>query len=167
MSHTKECCVCYEAIEHLITCNHLVCESCYSQVPTCPMCRAPLEQPVEEEDSDFDIDAQGTFEAAFNGHIEIVRLMLAQRADAFNSAMSNTTHNGHENTAQLMLEKRAGNLVWVMHIATRRGHEHIVRLMLDRGANNYNEVLSIAASQGHLNIVELIRERRNPSNCHH
>ena len=97
-------CVCYEATEHLTLCNHLVCESCYSQVPTCPMCRAPLERPVEEEDSDFDID-QGMFEAAHNGHIEIVRLMLAQGADAFNSAMSNATHDGHENIVQLMLEK--------------------------------------------------------------
>ena len=45
------------------------------------MCRAPL----EEEDSDFDIDEanQGIFEAALNGHIEIVRLMLVQGADEF------------------------------------------------------------------------------------
>ena len=39
MSDTKECCVCYEPTEHLIPCKHLVCESCYSQVSTCPMCR--------------------------------------------------------------------------------------------------------------------------------
>ena len=52
MFDTKECCVCYEATEHSTPCNHLVCESCYSQIPTCPMCRAPLERPVEEDSSD-------------------------------------------------------------------------------------------------------------------
>ena len=56
MSDTKECCVCYEPTEHLTPCKHLVCESCYSQVPTCPMCRAPLGRPVEEEDSSDDDD---------------------------------------------------------------------------------------------------------------
>ena len=79
MSDTKECCVCYEATEHSTPCNHLVCESCYSQVPTCPMCRAPFGRP-EEEDSDFDIDEanQGMLEAAFFGHFDIVRLMLSR-----------------------------------------------------------------------------------------
>ena len=48
---------------------------------------------------------------AFNGHIEIVRLMLAQDANDFNSTMSNATHNGHESIVQLMLEKGAGNFV--------------------------------------------------------
>ena len=37
MSDTKEYCICYEATEHLTPCKHLICESCYSQVLTCPM----------------------------------------------------------------------------------------------------------------------------------
>ena len=55
MSDTNECCVCYEATEHMTPCNHLVCESCYPRLNTCPMCRAPLGRLVEE-DSDFDIN---------------------------------------------------------------------------------------------------------------
>ena len=50
MSDTKECCVCYEAIEHLTPCNHLVCESCFPRLNTCPMCRAPLGGAVEDID---------------------------------------------------------------------------------------------------------------------
>ena len=42
MSDTNECCVCYEATEHSTPCNHLVCESCYPRLNTCPMCRASL-----------------------------------------------------------------------------------------------------------------------------
>ena len=66
MSDTNECCVCYEATEHSTPCNHLVCESCYPRLNTCPMCRAPLGRLVEE-DSDFDIDELnwGMAEAAF------------------------------------------------------------------------------------------------------
>ena len=107
MSDTKECCVCYEPTEHLTPCKHLVCESCYSQVPTCPMCRAPLERPLEEEDSDFDINEAnqgmtassifdhfclvlfrganiGFMSAAWRGHLDIVLLMFQQDADDFN-----------------------------------------------------------------------------------
>ena len=51
MSDTNECCVCYEATEHLTPCNHLVCESCYPRLNTCPMCRAPLENGVPPMDS--------------------------------------------------------------------------------------------------------------------
>ena len=106
--------VCYEATEHLTPCNHLVCESCYLQVPTCPMCRAPLERPAEEEDSDIDIDEAnqrmtassifdyfrlmlfrggnnyniGLMSAAWRGHLDIVLLMLLQGADDFNGAMA-------------------------------------------------------------------------------
>ena len=66
-----------------------------------------------------------------------------------------------------MLDLGATDNGWIMAEAAISGRENIVRLTLDRGANNYNEVLRIAASQGHQNIVDLIRERRNPSNCHH
>ena len=105
MSDTKECCVCYEATEHLtpnaITC---VCESCYSQIPTCPMCRASL----EEEDSDFDIDEanQGMFEAAFFGHFNIDRLMLSQGANAYNMGLTSAALRGHLDIVLLMLLQR-------------------------------------------------------------
>ena len=94
MSDTNECCVCYEPTEHLAPCNHLVCESYYSQVPTCPMCRAPLGNgsieegsSEEEEDSDFDIDEsnQGMLEAAFFGHFDIVHLTLFRGANNYNT----------------------------------------------------------------------------------
>ena len=42
MFDTKECCVCYKATEHLTPCNHVVCESCFPRLNTCPVCRAPL-----------------------------------------------------------------------------------------------------------------------------
>ena len=91
MSDTKECCVCYEATEHLTPCNHLVCESCFPRLNTCSMCRAPLGRSAEEEDSsdddddDDDDDFNGAMAmAAREGHESIVRLMLERGADDYN-----------------------------------------------------------------------------------
>ena len=134
MSDTKECCVCYEATEHLTPCNHLVCESCYSQIPTCPMCRAPL----EEEDSDFDIDEanQGMSEAAFFGHFDIVCLLLSRGANAYNMVLTSAALRGHLDIVLLMLLQGADDLNGAMAMAAHRGRKDIVRLMLFKGANN-------------------------------
>ena len=94
MSVTKECCVYYEVTEHLTPCNYLVCESCF------PMCRAPL-----EEDSDIDIDEanQVMLEAALNGHIEIVRLMLFRGANNYNTGLMTAALRGHLDIVLLLL----------------------------------------------------------------
>ena len=76
MSDTNECCVCYEATEHSTPCNHLVCESCYPRLNTCPMCRAPLENGVPPMEFSLDETSWGMAEAAFLGYLDIVRLML-------------------------------------------------------------------------------------------
>ena len=76
MSDTKECCVCYEATEHMTPCNHLVCESCFPRLNTCPMCRAPI-----ENGGGFELNWEMA-EAASQGHINIVQLMLSQGANA-------------------------------------------------------------------------------------
>ena len=160
MSDTKECCICYEATEHLTPCKHLVYESCFPRLSTCPMCRTPLEEDSskEEEDSDFDIDEanQGMFEAALNGHIEIVRQMLAQGANNFNWVMHIATIRGDEHIARLMLGHDATDYDWIMAEAAISGHENIVRLLMNRGAINFNLALRQAALAGHENIVRLM-----------
>ena len=139
MSDTNECCVCYEATEHSTPCNHLVCESCYSRLNTCPMCRAPLGRLVEE-DSDFDIDELnwGMAEAAFFGYLDIVRLMLFRGANNYNTGLMTAASGGHLDIVLLMLELGANDFNDAMAMAAHRGHEDIVRLMLFKGANNYN-----------------------------
>ena len=71
MSDTNECCVCYEATENLTPCNHLVCESCYSRLNTCPMCRAPLENGVPLMEVSFELNLRMAM-AAHRGHEAIV-----------------------------------------------------------------------------------------------
>ena len=164
MSDARECCVCYEETEHLTPCNHLVRESCYSQVPTCPMCRASLGNgsieeggSEEEEDSDFDIDEsnQGMFEAALFGHF---RLMLFRGANNYNTGLMTAALRGQLDIVLLMLLQGADDFNGAMAMAAHRGHEDIVRLMLFKGANNYNTGLTSAASEGHESIVRLTLE---------
>ena len=128
MSDTKEYCVCYEAAEHLTSCNHLVYESCFPRLNTCPMCRAPFNNgaaPIEFSDNELTLRVAMAAEA---GDERLVRQMLSQGANAYNMGL---------------ISAAAG------------GHESIVRLMLEQGATNYNHTLSIAADYGHQNIVYL------------
>ena len=129
MSDTKECCVCYEATEHLTPCNHPVCESCYPRLNICPMCRAPL---GPTDDSDI---------------------------DEVNCILYNAAGAGDERLVRQMLDRGANNFNWAMAYAARNGHLSIVQLMLDQGANDYNRAIFDTARNGHLSIVELITEK--------
>ena len=160
MSDTNECCVCYEATEHSTPCNHLVCESCYPRLNTCPMCRAPLENGVPPMEVSFELNLRMIM-AAYYGHESIVRLMLDQGATNYNEAMNSAAYCGHLNIVELMLEEGANDFNEAMAMAAFSGQVHIVRLLLDHGADDFNEAMETAASQGHQNIVELIQERMN------
>ena len=102
MSDTKECCVCYEVTEHLTPCNHLVCESCFPRLNTCPMCRAPF-----NNGGGFSLDEinWGMAQAAWGGHINIVELMLSRGANDFNNAMKTAAWKGHQNIVELIRER--------------------------------------------------------------
>ena len=95
MSDTKECYVCYEATEHLTPCNHLVCESCFPRLNTCPMCRAPLGNgvPPPMGFSDDELNLRMAI-AAEAGHEDIVRLMLFRGANNYNTGLTSAASGG-------------------------------------------------------------------------
>ena len=162
MSDTKDCCVCYEATEHMTPCNHLVFESCFPRLNTCPMCRAPLGNdvpPMRFSDDELNLRMAIAAEA---GHEDIVRLMLSQGANAYNTGQTSAA-SGHESIVRLMLELGATNYNHAMSIAAFYGNESIVWLLLDHGASDYNMALRRAALRGHQNIVELMLELMNPA----
>ena len=103
MSDTKECCVCYEATEHLTPCSHLVCESCFPRLNTCPMCRVPLENGVPPMGFSLDEINWGMVESAFFGYLDIVRLMLSRGANNYNHSMVAAAHRDHIEIVRLML----------------------------------------------------------------
>ena len=96
------------------------------------MCRASLGRPVEEEDSDFDIDEsnQGMLEAAFFGHLDIVCLMLFRGANNYNTGLMTAALRGHLDIVLLMLLQGADdfNGAMAMAMAAHRGHEDIVKI---------------------------------------
>ena len=163
MSDTKECCVCYEATEHLTPCNHLVCESRFPRLNICALHRAPFNNglaPIEFSDNELNLRMAIAAEA---GHEDIVRLMLSHGANDLNMGLTSAASGDYESIVRLMLELGATNYNHAMSIAAYYGHESIVRLLLDHGASDYNMALRRAALRGHQNIVELIRERMNPA----
>ena len=86
-------------------CNHLVCESCYPRLNTCPMCRAPLENGVPPmEVSVGGLNLRMSM-AAFSGQVHIVRLLLDHGADDFNGAMETAASQGHLNIVNLIQER--------------------------------------------------------------
>ena len=104
VSDTKECCVCYEATEHLTPCNHLVCESCFPRLNTCPMCRAPFNNgaaPIEFSDNELNLRMAMAAEA---GDERFVRQMLSQGANAYNMGLTSAASGGRQNIVELMLE---------------------------------------------------------------
>ena len=160
MSDTNECCVCYEATEHLTPCNHLVCESCYPRLNTCPMCRAPFNNggvpPMEVSVDELNL---GMAEAAEAGNERLVRQMLSRGTNAYNMGLTRAAAGGHESIVRLMLDQGTTNYNHAMSIAAFYGHESIVRLLLDHGASDYNMALRRAALNHQEHIVRLIQER--------
>ena len=105
MSDTKECCVCYEATEHMTPCNHLVCESCFPRLDTCPMCRAPFNNGgVTSMEVLVDELNLGMAMAAEAGDERLVRQMLSQGANDHNIGLTSGASGGHESIVQLVLE---------------------------------------------------------------
>ena len=168
MSDTT-CCVCYEPTEHLTTCNHLVCESCYQKVTSCPMCRAPLgnganvgsiEKGCSDDDDDDDDDSEDNYEtipvslinAPCLGNEETAQFALDRIVDLYNEAMVEAFNSGHESIVRLMLDQGATDYNRAMEAASYNGHLDIVQLMLEKRANAYDRAMSTTSCNGHLNI---------------
>ena len=95
-------------------------------------------------------------DASYNGHIEIVKLMLDHGANSFNTSMECASRNGHIEIVKLILDHGAVNSTksnsrlldashpisfdfnTSMRSASYYGHIEIVKLMLDHGANSFN-----------------------------
>ena len=71
----------------------------------------------------------GMAEAASQGHINIVQLMLSRGANA--TGLTSAASGGHQNIIELMLSRGTTNHNHAMSIAAFYGHESIARLLLD------------------------------------
>lgn len=111
-------------------------------------------------------------EAAGNGHVEVVRMLLARGADARERdedgarALDCAAQNGHSAVVELLLEQDAGLLDLpgyhgrtALAAAAGAGQGEVVGLLLARGADaaarleDGTRALDWAAAQGHLDVV--------------
>uniref|UniRef100_L2FBA5 Nacht and ankyrin domain protein n=1 Tax=Colletotrichum fructicola (strain Nara gc5) TaxID=1213859 RepID=L2FBA5_COLFN len=112
--------------------------------------------------------------AAFNGHSDVVQLLLNKGANAnvqcgeYGNALQAASYRGHLDVARLLLEEGAiinaqgGRFETALQAASKSGHLDVVGLLLHKDANvniqgeaNGN-ALAAASSGGHIRIVELL-----------
>ncbi|CAM4544595.1 unnamed protein product [Lepidochelys olivacea] len=114
-------------------------------------------------------------EAAQEGHLELVKYLLAAGANAHattatgDTALTYACENGHTDVADVLLQAGAdleheseGGRTPLMK-AARAGHVCTVQFLISKGANvnrttanNDHTVLSLACAGGHLAVVELL-----------
>lgn len=91
--------------------------------------------------------------AAYEGHTDIVRLLIENGADTFNDALDHASFKGHTEIVKMMLEKGADKLWCPTRHACKYGHSDIIKLLLEHGADDYNTFLS--------DVAEYIKVRFN------
>ena len=114
------------------------------------------------------------FEAARNGHMDIVCLLLDKGAkpnipDSYGtSPLMAAIAKGHKEVVKLLIDSGA-DPNWVdedkwspLRVAAAKGHEEVVKLLIDNGADpniidaNGDTALHVAASMGHIGIIQLL-----------
>ncbi|KAF8426742.1 ankyrin repeat-containing domain protein [Tirmania nivea] len=114
--------------------------------------------------------------AAYQGHREIVLLLLNRGADVnstagkYGSALGAAAYQGHREIVSLLLDRRAdvngtaGNYGSALGAAAYNGHEDVLLLLIARGADvnaacvtgQYGTPLAAAALQGKTKVVSLL-----------
>lgn len=123
--------------------------------------------------------------AAYNGHLEVVKLLLDKGAkvniqnEAGSTSLMKAAYNGHFEIVKLLIDKGASVNLKEKHGSTAliksvaRGHTKIVKLLLNKGADTSaadtydcednvcyhapeGTALDAAVSNGHIDIVQLL-----------
>jgi hypothetical protein len=103
--------------------------------------------------------------ASENGHLEVVRLLIANGADVHagnDFALELASKNGHLEVVRLLVSNGANVNAMndnALRLASKNGHLEVVRLLIDNGANvnaRDNYALESASTYGHLEIVRLL-----------
>ena len=135
-----------------------------------------LRAPQNPDARDAQNNCTGILEAARNGHLAIVQLLLDAGADKEVARQDGATalhvaaQNGHLDVVRLLLEAGADkdvarqNGATVLQTAAYNGHSDVVRLLLEGGAEKDAArqtgatALHIAAQNGHVDVARLLLE---------
>ncbi|KAF5346315.1 hypothetical protein D9758_011486 [Tetrapyrgos nigripes] len=115
--------------------------------------------------------------ASYEGHLEIVKLLLEKGADVntlggfCGNALQAASYKGHSEIVKVLLERRAdvnakgGSSGNALQAASISGHTEVVRILLENGADinaqqeYYGNALQAASQYGHLEIVISLIEK--------
>ena len=98
------------------------------------------------------------YQAARDGHLDIVKILKKWGATDFDSAMEEAARGGHFEIVKACREWGATDFDGAMAEAAFGGHLEIVKACKEWGATDFDEAMEEAASSGHLEIVKVCKE---------
>jgi Ankyrin repeats (3 copies) len=101
---------------------------------------------------------EAMFYAAYEGNIEIVKLMIEKGATDFDWAILEAAEGGHMEIVKLMIENGATDFNTAMINAAEGGYMEIVKLMIEKGATDFDTAMNYAAIGGQMKIVEYLKQ---------
>ena len=104
--------------------------------------------------------------AAFYGHVDIVKLSRKRGATAFNRAMVHAAYGGHVEIVKLCREYGAKAFDDAMDCAAYNGHVDIIELCRGWGATGFSEAMRSAAYGGFVDLVEQCERWGGVMNCY-
>ena len=115
--------------------------------------------------------------AAAVGHAEVVKMLLAARANPNATTVNDWTAlmrasaNGRLETVKILLAGKANQSNWpALVVAARNGHAEVAKVLMDAGANPNerdkfgNKPLTVASDSGHAEIVEMLLDGKADPN---
>ena len=107
------------------------------------------------------IFGQDIFDAAKNGHLDIVKYLVDEKKiDIPESAVYRAVKNGHLDVVKYLVDEKGQDIsVDSVFFAAANGHLDMVKYLVGKGKSIDGEEVSNAAKNGHLDIVKYLVEK--------
>ena len=97
-------------------------------------------------------------EAAYDGTIKMVKLLLDRGATDYKLAMGSAAWRGYSNIIRILLKRGANDHNYAMVSAAEGGHIEIMLLMINLGANEFDWAIEAAEDEGREDAVRILKQ---------